>query len=127
MWPIYLLGLIWAIPQTPAQAYLTLILNKHLGFNTFTTNLLTVPANALFILQLIFWTWVSEKWNNRFMIVFVSQVWMFPLLVALETLPGGDKSHVWARYACNALLVGYPYIHAILGECATSLLKKEEK
>ena len=116
MWPIYLLGLTWTIPQQCATAYLTLIL-KSLGFNTFETNLLTVPAYTLFVLQLIFWTWLSERINNRYLIILVCQIWMFPLLVALETLPGG-KTYNWPRYVLNMMLVGFPYVHAIIGECA---------
>lgn len=116
MWPIYLLGLTWTIPQQCATAYLTLIL-KSLGFNTFETNLLTVPAYVLFVLQLVFWTWLSERINNRFLIILVCQLWMFPLLVALETLPGGHAFN-WSRYVLNMMLVGFPYVHAIIGECA---------
>ena len=116
MWPIYLLGLTWTIPQQCATAYLTLIL-KSLGFNTFETNLLTVPAYTLFVLQLIFWTWLSERINNRYLIILVCQIWMFPLIVALETLPGG-KTYNWPRYVLNIMLVGFPYVHAIIGECA---------
>ena len=115
MWPIYLLGLTWTIPNQCATAYLTLIL-KSLDFNTFETNLLTVPAYVLFILQLVFWTWISERINNRYLIILVCQIWMFPLLVALETLPGG-KAFTWPRYVLNMMLVGFPYVHAIIGEC----------
>ena len=115
MWPIYLLGLSWQIPATPATNYLTLIL-KSLDFSTFTTNLLTIPAYCLFFMQLIFLTWLSEKINNRFLIIFFCQIYMLPLLVALEVLPGG-VAYNWSRYALNAMLVGYPYIHAILGRC----------
>ena len=110
MWPIYLLGLTWSVPQQPAQSYITLIL-KSLGFGTFTTNLLTVPASALFVLQIFFWTWVSERVDNRFLIILCCQLWMLPVLVALEVLP--DHASAWARYALNALLVGYPYVHPI--------------
>ena len=113
MWPIYLLGLTWTIPATPATNYITLIL-RSLSFDTFTTNLLTIPAYALFLVQLIFWTWISEKINNRFLIVLFCQFYMLPLLIALELLPGG-KAHNWGRYVLNMMLVGYPYIHAIIG------------
>ncbi|MCJ1434530.1 hypothetical protein MMC27_003899 [Xylographa pallens] len=112
MWPIYLLGLSWQIPATPATNYLTLIL-KSLDFSTFTTNLLTIPSYCLFFVQLIFLTWLSEKINNRFLIIFFCQIWMLPLLIALEVLPGGSAFN-WSRYALNALLVGYPYVHAII-------------
>lgn len=60
MWPIYLIGLTWLVPNNPITAYLTLQL-KALNFNTFQTNLLTIPAYVLFIIQLLFWTWLSEK------------------------------------------------------------------
>ena len=114
MWPIYIIGLSWTIPNQCATAYLTLIL-KSLGFDTFKTNLLTVPAYVLFTLQLLFWTWVSERINNRFLIIFLCQIWMFPLTIALETLPGG-KHYAWGRYVLNMMLVGFPYVHAILGK-----------
>lgn len=114
MWPIYILGITWSIPQTPAQSYITLLIEA-LGFNTFQTNLLTIPAYALFIIQLIFWTRVSEYINNRFLVIFLCQVWMLPMLIALEVLPA-SAAYTWARYVLNFLLVGFPYIHAILGE-----------
>jgi hypothetical protein len=114
LWPIYLLGLTWSIPATPITAYITLNL-KALGFDTFQTNLLTVPAYVLFLIQLIGWTWLSEKLkgNYRFFIVLVAQIWMLPLVLTLELLPA--KASPWVWYAVTALLVGYPYVHAILG------------
>ena len=114
MWPIYLIGLSWTIPEQCATAYLTLILGS-LDFNTFQVNLLTVPAYVLFTLQLLFWSWTSERINNRFLIILFCQVYMFPLVIALETLPAGH-AYAWGRYALNALLVGFPYVHAILGK-----------
>jgi hypothetical protein len=47
MWPLYIIGVTWAIPFTPPLANLTLTL-KSLGFNTFETNLLTIPSNFPF-------------------------------------------------------------------------------
>ncbi|KAH8883440.1 MFS general substrate transporter [Thozetella sp. PMI_491] len=112
LWPIYILGLTWSIPATPVTAYLTLNL-KALGFDTFQTNLLTVPAWFLFLIQLIFWTRVSETINNRFLIVLMCQIYMLPLVIALEVMP--PTASPWAWYAVSALLVGYPYVHAIIG------------
>lgn len=43
LWPLYLLGLVVFIPQSPPFKYLTLIV-KSLGFSTFNTNLLTIPS-----------------------------------------------------------------------------------
>lgn len=143
-WPIYLIGLSWTIPmvralsrfptssqcflrepwywfyfgQTPETNYLTLTL-RSLGFNTFQTNLLVIPAYVLFILQLLFWTWISEKYNQRFFIGLVSQLWAIPLIVALETLPKIFPNASWSRYAISSLIVGYPYAHAMLGTLKT--------
>ncbi|OCK75436.1 MFS general substrate transporter [Lepidopterella palustris CBS 459.81] len=111
MWPIYAIGLTWLIPSQPMTAYLTLQL-KAIGFNTFQTNLLTIPSYVLFILQLLFWTWLSEKINQRFLVGLVSQIWALPLVIALELIPKHASS--WAKYAVSALLVGNPYVHAIL-------------
>lgn len=114
MWPIYLLGFSWTIPNQCANAYLTLIL-RSLKFDTFETNLLTVPAYVLFILQLILWTWISERFNNRYLIILYCQIWILPLVIGLETLPGG-QAYAWSRYVLNIMLVGFPYVHAIIGE-----------
>ncbi|KAI9735125.1 MAG: hypothetical protein M1834_001713 [Cirrosporium novae-zelandiae] len=111
MWPIYLLGLSWLIPNNLAASYLSLNL-KSIGFGTFQTNLLTIPAYVLFIINLLFWTWVAEKTSQRFITGLISQIWALPLLVALEVLPAGASN--WARWAINVLLVGSPYIHAVL-------------
>ncbi|TVY27419.1 putative transporter [Lachnellula hyalina] len=113
MWPIYLIGLTWTVPMTPPMNYLTLTL-KSLGFSTFNTNLLVIPSSVLFMIQLLFWTWLSEKLNQRFLIGLVSQIWVIPLLIALEVLPAHVPHAQWVRYAISSLIVGYPYVHAIL-------------
>jgi hypothetical protein len=88
---------------------------KALGFNTFQTNLLTIPSSVLFIIQLLFWTWLSERINQRLVIGLISQLWAIPLLIALETLPTEFHGAKWARFALSSLAVGYPYAHAMLG------------
>lgn len=110
-WPIYLIGLSWMIPNNPATSYLTLQLKAN-GFGTFRTNLLTIPAYVLFIIGLLFWTWVSEKINQRFLVGLASQIWALPLLIALEFIPGSTSA--WTKWALSTLLVGSPYVHAIL-------------
>jgi hypothetical protein len=82
-WPIYLIGLSWTIPMTPEN---NLHHAKALGFNTFQTNLLTIPTYVLFILQLLFRTWVSEKINQRMVVALISQIWVLPLIIAFDVL-----------------------------------------
>jgi hypothetical protein len=42
----------------------------------------------------------------------MSQVWALPLLIALEVLSEGASP--WSRWVLSTLLVGHPYVHAIL-------------
>jgi hypothetical protein len=67
---------------------------------------------VLFIIQLLFWTWVSERLNDRFLVGLVSQIWALPLLIALELL-APNASH-WAKYVLAIMVVGHSYVHAIL-------------
>lgn len=110
MWPIYLIGLSWLIPTVPMQGYITLNMTA-VGFGTFETNLLTVPAFALFIIGLLFWTWLSEKLNERFLLSTLSQIWVLPGLIALVTLP--TTRSPWSNYALSVVTYGMPYFHAV--------------
>lgn len=111
MWPIYLLGLTWLMPTVPMNQYLTLVL-KDAGYGTFTTNLLTIPAYCIFILNLLFWCFLSEKINERFLLATVSQFWVLPLLVALETLP--TTRSPWATWILSVLIYAMPYFHPVI-------------
>ena len=111
MWPIYLLGLTWLLPSIPMSGYLTLSL-KNAGFGTFETNLLSIPAYVLFILNLLFFTWLSEKLNERFLLATVSQWWVLPCLIALEVL-APDRNR-WVQWALVTLVYAMPYFHAMI-------------
>jgi hypothetical protein len=111
MWVIYLLGLVWLIPPTPATNYITLEL-KGLGFDTFHTNLLTIPAYVIFIINLALFVWISERINQRLLLGAFAELWNLALLVALETLPAGAST--WVRYTLLILLIGSPYMHAAI-------------
>ena len=110
MWPIYFIGLSWALPIIPIEQYMTLNL-RAAGFDTFSVNLLTIPAYLLWIAGLLFWTRVSERINERFVLATVSQIWVLPLLVALEFLPK-ERNH-WVVWILTVLLTSQPYVHAI--------------
>lgn len=112
LWPIYLLGFTILMPPTPVQSYLTLNL-RSMGFDTFNTNLLTIPGYVLFAIQLLFWTRVSEWINNRFLVVLFASVWLFPLILSLRLLP--DDASTWGRYVITVMVIGYPYVHSIIG------------
>lgn len=114
LWPLYLTGLTLLVPTKPVENYMTLSI-RAMGFDVFTTNLLTIPAYVIFIIQLIFWSWVSERINNRFLIVLYYSFWCLPLFIALAILP--DDAERWARYTIIILIMGYPYVYSIMGSC----------
>ena len=111
MWPIYVIGLSFLIPSTPAQNYITLILKSTKRFSTLEISLLTIPAYVIFIINLLLFTWISERINQRFLTGLVAQFYMLPILIALELLPA--SAGAWSRWVLTTLLLGSPYIHAV--------------
>ncbi|ORY63924.1 major facilitator superfamily domain-containing protein [Pseudomassariella vexata] len=117
LWPLYAIGLVAFIPQTPPKTYITLLL-RSLGFSTFTTNLLTIPAEIFHIVNLILLTRLSEKLNERSLVSIIQPLWVLPCIFALRFWPGvfDDK---WGTYTLLMALLSYPYCHAILvGWCS---------
>ncbi|KAL6709207.1 hypothetical protein ACN47E_002023 [Coniothyrium glycines] len=110
-WPLYLVGLMAYIPPSPPSTYLSYIL-RQLGFSTFEANLLTIPSQFLFAVQLLIITWISAKFKERAIVSSLSNLWIFPWLVALVTL--SPTASPWVRYALLSGLLSYPYCHAIL-------------
>ncbi|KAH8807977.1 major facilitator superfamily domain-containing protein [Xylogone sp. PMI_703] len=111
LWPIYALGLLCFIPQSPPSTYMTLTL-RSLGFSTFNTNLLTIPSSVFHIFTLLGITWVSEKLNQRALVAVFQSLWTLPCIVALYTWPDLIKN-AWGTYALMVVLLSYPYCHAI--------------
>lgn len=110
LWPVYLIGLSYGIPVSPVKSYLTLTL-RGLGFGTFKTNLLTIPASVLQLIQLLVGTYISEYVQSRSLVALFAQIWLFPLLVAFQTF--GEDTNKWVKFVVTTLIVGYFYPHAI--------------
>ncbi|KIJ14621.1 Anion:Cation symporter family protein [Paxillus involutus ATCC 200175] len=94
MWPLYILGLMFGIPITPPSTYLTLLLRKA-GFNTFKTNLLTIPSQAMGIVTMFIITLVSESVGERTFVAMMEDVWVLPFLVALYALPSSPNPWIF--------------------------------
>jgi hypothetical protein len=111
MWPLYIIGLTAYIPPSPISTYLSLIL-RNLGFSVFDANLLVIPGQFMFAVQLLIVTWLSKKFDERSIVSSLSNLWFFPWFVALVAL--GGKASPWVRYALLTGIQSYPYCHAIL-------------
>lgn len=112
LWPIYAAGLFSQIATNAVGFYMTLNL-RGLGFSTFNTNLLTIPANVLHIIMMISITLSSEFFNERAFHCMVHPLWMLPGLMVLRFWKGAlvDK---WGTWAVMTLILGQPQNHAIL-------------
>lgn len=110
-WPLYIIGLMVYIPPAPPSTYLSYILRK-LGFSVFQANLLAIPSQFLYAVQLLILTWLSDKFKERSIVSSLSNIWIFPWLLALVVIPASTSA--WVRYALLSGLLSYPYCHAIL-------------
>lgn len=112
LWPIYAIGIMLYIPPTPVASYMTLNL-RHLGFSTFNTNLLTIPYLALQLVMLLCVTKLSEALNERALVCLVQPLWILPCIAVLRWWSGAQID-IWGTWAVTTVLLGYPYIHAIV-------------
>ncbi|EKJ68490.1 hypothetical protein FPSE_11498 [Fusarium pseudograminearum CS3096] len=110
-WPLYIIGLMVYIPPSPFATYLSFIL-RQIGFTVFQANLLAIPSQFLFAVNLLIITWLSGRVKERSILSSISNIWIFPWVLALVVLPADISP--WVRYALITGLLSYPYCHAIL-------------
>ncbi|KAL1594587.1 hypothetical protein SLS60_010348 [Paraconiothyrium brasiliense] len=116
LWPIYALGITFGIPAGPSDQYLTLTL-RQLGFDTFNSNLLSIPAQIGTTINMLIFTYISERINQRSLMGMFVQFWFLPFLVAMAVLP--ESSSRWSRYALVTVLLSYPSPHPMqVGWCS---------
>ncbi|OAA67117.1 major facilitator superfamily transporter [Niveomyces insectorum RCEF 264] len=111
LWPLYLIGLTFQIPVTPQTQYITLSL-KGQGFNTFQTNLLTIPYTVLHIGTMLALTYVSEIWNELTLTSMIGQIWALPFLVWFY-ITDTTATNRWLVFAMTTMLLAYPSAHPI--------------
>ncbi|KAJ9162227.1 MFS general substrate transporter [Coniochaeta hoffmannii] len=111
LWPLYFLGLSFQIPMTPPAQYLTLSL-KGLGFDTFQSNLLTIPYTVLHMITMLAITYLGEIVGELTFVSLSGQVWALPFLIYLTVANTGSVSR-WVIYAVTTLLLAYPNPHPI--------------
>ncbi|KAF2829907.1 MFS general substrate transporter [Ophiobolus disseminans] len=116
LWPIYAIGITFGIPAGPPDQYLTLTL-RQLGFDTFNSNLLSIPAQVGTTINMLIMTYISEKINQRaYMGIFV-QLWFLPCVIAMSVIP--DSISRWSRFALVTVLLSYPTPHPLqVGWCS---------
>ncbi|KAF7980305.1 hypothetical protein HWV62_39093 [Athelia sp. TMB] len=100
LWPVYIIGIMFGIPNTPPTTYLTLSL-RNLGFSTFETNLLTIPSTVLGMITMFGITMVSELVDERSLVAMAEDLWVLPFLIAIYLLP--ENPNPWLYYASSVV------------------------
>jgi hypothetical protein len=90
---------------TPKQ-YLTLTL-RGLGFNTFVTNLLTIPSTVISIITMLAITYLSEVTGQLSWVSIIGQIWTLPFVVYLYVVDV-NTANKWAVWVVMTLLLGFP-------------------
>ncbi|KAI5970194.1 hypothetical protein CANMA_000805 [Candida margitis] len=112
MWPFYVIGIVAFIGHGTFKSYFTLM-NRHLGFSVFDTNLLTIPATVIHIVFLLSLSWFSERINERSLVCCLAPLYATPIMGVIRWWSGAGKD-IWATWVINTLYYGQPYIHAIV-------------
>ncbi|RFU35565.1 hypothetical protein B7463_g778, partial [Scytalidium lignicola] len=111
LWPIYIIGLMFQIPMTTPTQYLTLSL-RGLGFDTFQTNLLTIPSTFIHMVLMMILTYVSEIWHEITLTAMLGQIWAVPFLIYIYVVDI-NSINKWIAWAIMTLLLSYPSAHPI--------------
>jgi hypothetical protein len=106
LWPLYIVGLLFQVPDTTPSQYLTLTLTG-LGFGTFQTNLLVIPSTILHIVSMVFLTYVAEICGQLTLLAVFEQVWALPFLIYLY-LVDITKINKWKAFGIMTVFLGHP-------------------
>lgn len=106
LWPLYIIGLLFQIPETTPTQYLTLTL-KGLGFGTFKTNLLVIPSTILHMITMLLLTYFAEIFGELTLTSTFGQIWALPFLVYLYKVDI-TKINKWQAFGIMSLLLSYP-------------------
>ncbi|KAK9351065.1 major facilitator superfamily domain-containing protein [Lipomyces doorenjongii] len=110
VWPIYIIGITFGLSAAPVGRYLTLTL-RSLGFSSFQSTIMGLPSSVAGVINMLLFTYLSQRYNQRAIMGFLAQVWIFPTLIALESF--GVHTNRWSKYATTIVLLSHPSTHAV--------------
>jgi hypothetical protein len=106
LWPLYILGLTFQIPEITPNQYLTLTL-KGLGFGTFNTNLLVIPSTVLHMVTMLLMTYAAEVWGELTFTAGIGQFYVLPFLIFIY-VKDITKINKWKAFGIMTGLLSYP-------------------
>ncbi|KAI1814933.1 permease of the major facilitator superfamily [Poronia punctata] len=111
LWPVYAVGLAFNIPTFSPQLYLSLSL-RELGFDTFQTNLLSIPYLVLKIINMLLLSTLAELTGQLAATASLFQFWCLPFLIYLRVVDT-TQAPKWLTWAMISLLLAAPLAHPV--------------
>jgi hypothetical protein len=111
LWPIYIIRLLGDIGVAPVKTYLPILL-QDMGFSSFNINLLMIPNNILYLVNMVALGYISEKWNQRALTVLIQPIWIIPFIITMRWW-SGFMVQDWATYMVLTLALGSPALLVI--------------
>ncbi|KAJ6164894.1 hypothetical protein N7470_003566 [Penicillium chermesinum] len=111
MWPLFIVGLIWWLPLTPASSYLALEIEAA-GFKKIDVTLMVIPSAVISVILMSSVTFLAERTNQRFLWGAAANVWVLGMLLGLYLIPPAPMK--WVRWTLVTLLVGCPNVQPVM-------------
>ncbi|KAK9387406.1 hypothetical protein V1515DRAFT_580138 [Lipomyces mesembrius] len=70
-----------------------------------------LPSSVAGIINMLLFTYLSQRYNQRAIMGFLAQVWILPTLIALESF--GVHTNRWSKYATTIVLLSHPSTHVV--------------
>ncbi|KAK0556220.1 hypothetical protein OC846_001314 [Tilletia horrida] len=109
-YPFIVIGILFAIPQSPPQTYLTLSL-RSFGFSRIKTQALSSVQYWVAIPLGIAIVALSDTVRERALVALIQDLWILPLIAAILGL--GKRVTAWKYFGLATLIGGAPYAHPI--------------
>ncbi|CDO93559.1 unnamed protein product [Kluyveromyces dobzhanskii CBS 2104] len=117
--PIYVIRFLGDIGTAPASTYLTLTLRK-LGFSIHKTNALSIPYNVITVITMLTTGWLTERINQRALVLLTIPFWMLAGLFPLRYW-AGSQVDVWGTFALLTVLLGHsPFWPITISWCSAN-------
>ncbi len=111
LYPLFIQGVMAFIPMQPVSQYISLIL-KNMGFSTFLSNVLAIPGQFWFLINLPIFVYLSHLTKEKSICTGLANIFIFPFTVAIVAYPNTGNN--WVKYVLLSGIIAEPYTHAIL-------------
>ncbi|KAK0524227.1 hypothetical protein OC835_005995 [Tilletia horrida] len=123
-YPLFFIGILFGIPQSPPQTYLTLSL-RGFGFSRIVTQALSSVQYWLAIPTGLAVVLLSDVLQERALVALVQDLWILPMLITILGL--GKNAKPWTYFGLVTLIGGAPYTHPTGSIISANIYRADDK